>query len=170
MIFSAVMKCCLRSILLFALLLAVDSVPVFAQPSAKAYVFPIMSPRLSSKFGKREHPIHKVIRKHHGLDLAVPLGTPVRVITGGRVVFAGPYAGYGKLVTIDHGDTLLSLYGHLDEILVNLGQMLEAGHVIGRVGSTGQSTGPHLHFEIRKGKKTLDPEVIFPGIDSEAEG
>ena len=139
-------------------------------PDRRAIVFPIIAPRLSSKFGMRVHPIRKFSRAHQGVDLAVPENSHVRAILGGRVVFAGDHAGYGKLITIDHGKGYASLYGHLSEIDVCLGQELQPGTLIGRVGATGAATGPHLHFEWRKAGKPLNPLKIFPSLAAVSDG
>jgi murein DD-endopeptidase MepM/ murein hydrolase activator NlpD len=133
-------------------------------------VFPVLAPRLSSQFGTRTHPVKKLVRHHGGVDLAAPMRSHVRAITAGKVVFAGEYAGYGKLVTIKHDGMRTSLYGHLSEINVNIGQKVNAGDIIGRVGSTGISTGPHLHFEWREDGKALDPLTIFPSLATPAAG
>ena len=133
-------------------------------------VFPIIAPRVSSDFGKREHPILKKFGQHPGIDLAAPIGSTVRAIMRGRVVYADNYAGYGKVVTIRHQDGYVSVYGHLSDLLVNPGQKINAGEFIGRVGSTGMSTGPHLHFEWRKHGKPLDPLTYFPFLAEPAQG
>jgi murein DD-endopeptidase MepM/ murein hydrolase activator NlpD len=133
-------------------------------------VFPVISPKLSSKFGNRIHPVYKYARHHSGIDLAVPEKTHVRAVLGGRVVFAGVYAGYGKLVTIEHSRGTVSMYGHLSEFKVNCGQVIKQGQIIGRVGSTGISTGPHLHFEWRQNGETVDPLRVFPSMTAQAEG
>ncbi len=111
---------------------------------------------LTSGFGLRRHPVFGVIRMHNGVDIAAPWGTPVRAAASGTVLFAGWFGGYGKLVILDHGG-FTTLYGHLSSIGVAVGQRVQAGQVIGRVGSTGYSTGPHLHFEIRKDGRPVDP-------------
>ncbi len=133
-------------------------------------VFPVISPRLSSKYGKRVHPVYKYSRHHNGIDLAVPEKTHVRAVLEGRVVFAGIYAGYGKLVTVEHSKGDVSMYGHLSEIRVNAGQVIKQGEILGRVGSTGISTGPHLHFEWRHNGETIDPLKVFPNLATPAEG
>ena len=133
-------------------------------------VFPLISPRVSDDFGARMHPILKKFGQHSGVDLAAPVGSTVRAIMKGRVVYADKYAGYGKVVTIRHSGGFISVYGHLDELLVNPGQNLNAGEFIGRVGSTGMSTGPHLHFEWRKDGKPLDPLMYFPFLAQPASG
>lgn len=133
-------------------------------------VFPLMAPRISSKYGKRKHPIHRVSKHHNGIDLASPKGAHVRVVLGGTVVFAGRYKGYGKLVTVRHEEGYTSLYGHLNEIRVEPGEIVNAGQIVGRVGSTGQATGPHLHFEWRKNNVPIDPLTVFPSLGSKASG
>lgn len=133
-------------------------------------VFPIMAPRVSSGYGIRIHPVRKFTRLHRGVDLAAPENSHVRVVAEGRVVFAGDYAGFGKLVTVEHRDGFTSLYGHLAEITVNPGDKIPAGALIGRVGSTGLATGPHLHFEWRRNGVPLDPLKAFPLLAEFADG
>lgn len=140
------------------------------QLSGFAIVFPLMSPQLSSKFGMRKHPIQKTVRHHSGVDLAAPTNAHVRAVAPGTVVFADTYGAYGKLVTITHENGITSLYGHLNKILVQPGTRVEAGALIGRVGSTGAATGPHLHFEWRKNGHPIDPMKVFPNLAADAEG
>lgn len=135
-----------------------------------AIVFPLVSPKISSKYGSRRHPIFKTLRHHNGVDLQAPLNSHVRTIMKGVVVFADTYAGYGKLVTIRHQDGYYSMYGHLNELLVNPGQIVATGDLIGRVGSSGNSTGPHLHFEWRKNGTPLNPLDVFPALALDAAG
>jgi murein DD-endopeptidase MepM/ murein hydrolase activator NlpD len=145
--------------------------PLVAEPvNLTTFVFPILSPRISSHFGKRKHPVLKFSKHHSGVDLAVPPRSHVRSVAEGRVVFADTHGGYGKLVTIQHKDGYSSLYAHLNEVHVNPGQDVEAGQVIGRVGSTGRSTGPHLHFEWRMNGTPMDPLKVFPSLAEDAEG
>jgi len=109
--------------------------------------------RISSGFGMRFHPILKIRRFHEGLDFPKPYGTPVYAARSGRIVHADWMEGYGLCVIVKHSDGTTSLYGHLSKVLVVLGQTVERGKkMIGRVGSSGLSTGPHLHFEIRDQK------------------
>jgi murein DD-endopeptidase MepM/ murein hydrolase activator NlpD len=138
--------------------------------SAHSIVFPLMAPRISSTFGSRNHPVRKVHRHHNGIDLAAPENSHVRAVAAGLVVFADEYAGYGKLVTIKHQDGYISLYGHLNDIRVNPGKRVNPGDIIGRVGSTGLATGPHLHFEWRKNGKSIDPLKVFPALAKDATG
>jgi murein DD-endopeptidase MepM/ murein hydrolase activator NlpD len=120
-----------------------------ARKTALLYPLPIPA-RFSSPFGWRIHPITGVARMHSGTDIAASLGTPVLAAYSGRVEFADSMGGYGLAITLRHAnDTQESLYGHLSQILVQPGEFVEQGTVIGLVGSTGNSTGPHLHFEWR---------------------
>ena len=106
--------------------------------------------RISSRFGNRYHPILKRRRFHEGLDIAKPYGTPVFPARSGKVVEAGWTEGYGMLIVIRHADGATTRYGHLSKIYVKPGDVVQRGRtLIGRVGSTGLSTGPHLHFEVR---------------------
>lgn len=111
----------------------------------------------SSSFGKRVHPIDGEIRYHTGMDMAAPEGTPVRAAGAGVVVQAGRAGGYGNMVVIDHGGGLETRYAHLSGIDVREGQRIPAGAPLGRVGSTGRSTGPHLHLEVRRDGQPIDP-------------
>lgn len=141
-----------------------------AEPAASAIVFPLMSPRLSSNFGVRKHPVYKSRRHHSGVDLAAPERSHVRTIREGRVIFAGELGSYGKLVSVQHSGGYVSMYGHLSEYSVEIGQSVAAGEVIGLVGATGTATGPHLHLEWRKDGKALDPLEVFPELIKKAEG
>ncbi|MGN9777636.1 M23 family metallopeptidase [Micromonospora sp. H33] len=122
---------------------------------------PPLSGRLTSRFGTRFDPYYHVWQLHAGVDLAAPTGTPILAAAGGRVTRAGWYGGYGNYTCIDHGradgQRLSTCYGHQSRLLVSPGQQVRAGQVIGRVGSTGASTGPHLHFEVRLGGRPVDP-------------
>ena len=135
------------------------------------FVFPLSIPApISSVFGWRMHPIHQTWRFHSGTDIAAPMGTPVLATQAGRVAVAGSLGGYGLTVILRHGDgNLESRYAHLAQIAVRSGEWIEQGEVIGLVGSTGTSTGPHLHFEVRQltgdGWVAMDPgEVLEYGI------
>jgi murein DD-endopeptidase MepM/ murein hydrolase activator NlpD len=161
-------------IIFVLILVLLQSQIVFAVPyglfASSQVVFPLLAPKLSSSYGNRKHPVNRYVRHHNGVDLAAPESSHVRAVLNGRVVFADSYSGYGKLVTILHADGYSSLYGHLDEINVNPGQIVSAGELIGRVGSTGVATGPHLHFEWRLNGKPLDPLKVFPALIEKAEG
>jgi Peptidase family M23 len=121
-----------------------------APESITELIYPLMNPaRISSRFGWRTHPLTGKRRFHSGLDIAAPSGAPVVATGSGTVISAGWNGGYGKAIIIQHSDTQQTLYGHLSEISVQPGQSIAQGTVIGLVGSTGNSTGPHLHFESR---------------------
>lgn len=111
--------------------------------------------RISSNFGMRDG------RPHEGLDIAAGEGEPIRAVRSGRVAFAGNRGTYGLTVIIDHGGGLTTLYGHASELLVQEGEWVREGQVVARVGSTGRSTGPHLHFEVRVNDVPYDPLVCL---------
>lgn len=113
---------------------------------------------VTSEFGWRRDPIDGKTRFHNGIDFSVPPNTPVKSIMEGDVVYSGWEKGYGYLVEIRHPDGYTSRYGHNSKLLVKEGDKVKAGSVIARSGSTGRSTGPHLHFEIRKENMALDPD------------
>lgn len=118
--------------------------------------------RLVSGFGMRIHPIYKTLRMHTGIDFTAPTGTPIFATGNGRVVeVERNRQGYGLMVVIDHGFGYQSLYAHLSEFNVRVGQKVTRGEVIGFVGSTGVSTAPHLHYEIIKNGKKIDPINYF---------
>jgi murein DD-endopeptidase MepM/ murein hydrolase activator NlpD len=117
-------------------------------------------PYLSSSYGWRRHPVSGRYSRHDGLDFAAPRGTPILAAAGGVVVAAGRDAGYGNRVEIDHGDGLMSRYAHASEVLVKPGDLVERGQPVARVGSSGVSTGPHLHFEVRLDGQALDPRLF----------
>ncbi len=112
---------------------------------------------ISSYFGMREHPILGERRFHYGIDIAAPEGTEIFAIRKGKVIFSGEREGYGNIVIIDHGDGLESRYAHNKVNLVSEGDIVEENTIIAKVGSTGTSTGPHLHFEIRYNGEPTNP-------------
>lgn len=113
---------------------------------------------INSKFGYRSHPVRRgSIEFHSGLDFKGRRGDLVKSTANGKVILAGWFQGYGKCVRIRHKNNLETLYGHLSKINVKEGQMVTSGQTIGRVGSTGQSTGNHLHYEVRKNGKPVNP-------------
>ncbi|MDR1373901.1 MAG: M23 family metallopeptidase [Treponema sp.] len=122
-----------------------------------AFRFPLHNYRVTSSFGMRISPITGTPRMHEGLDLAAPEGTEVYAAREGIVTDLGEDPVYGKYVVIRHGENWVSLYGHLSVISANLRSAVRSGTLIGRVGSTGQSTGPHLHFELRQNGRAQDP-------------
>jgi len=118
---------------------------------------PLGGAALSSMFGPRVHPIFGTVRMHNGVDFRGSTGTPIMAAAGGTVVYAGPRGGYGNTAVIDHGNSLATLYAHQSAVYVTVGATVTAGQVIGAVGSTGFSTGPHLHFEVRLGGTPVNP-------------
>jgi murein DD-endopeptidase MepM/ murein hydrolase activator NlpD len=123
----------------------------------RGFRFPLRDFVLTSAFGPRINPVTGRLRVHQGLDLAAPAGTEVYAAAAGEVVETGSDPVYGNYVIIRHQDNWVSLYGHLSRIGVALRQELRSGSLVGNVGSTGQSTGPHLHFELRKNGRAQDP-------------
>jgi hypothetical protein len=119
--------------------------------------FPLRSFRLTSPYGLRQNPITGNVRLHQGLDLAAPEGTGVFAVGEGTVTEIGEDPVYGVYVVIKHGESWASLYGHLKTVETSLRSPVRSGTLIGRVGSTGQSTGPHLHFELRQNGRARDP-------------
>ena len=112
---------------------------------------------VTSGYGYRIHPTLRSVRFHAGVDLARPAGTRVLAATAGTVSRAGWAAGYGLLVTIDHGGGVETRYAHLSGVAVSPGQRIGRGDLIGLVGSTGRSTGPHLHYEVRRNGRSVSP-------------
>jgi murein DD-endopeptidase MepM/ murein hydrolase activator NlpD len=123
----------------------------------RGFRFPLRNFTLTSAFGPRINPVTGRFRVHEGLDLAAPQGTDVFAAADGVVSETGSDPVYGNYVVVRHRDDWVSLYGHLSLISVVLRQELRSGSLIGKVGSTGQSTGPHLHFELRKNGRAQDP-------------
>jgi len=118
--------------------------------------------RVASGYGSRIDPVYKTVKFHAGLDFAAPQGTPIYATADGRVTTAGNLGnGYGNHVEINHGYGYETLYGHMVRVKVKVGQMVKRGEVIGWVGSTGKSTGPHLHYEVHKGGRPIDPIYFF---------
>lgn len=112
---------------------------------------------ITSLYGNRFHPIFKTNKFHAGIDIGAPLGTPITAAKSGIVIYSGWQGGYGNCVMISHGDGLVTLYGHHSKNLVSVGQYVEVGQKIALCGSTGYSTGPHLHFEVRVNGSTTNP-------------
>ena len=115
---------------------------------------------ISSRFGMRRHPILKIRRMHSGLDFRASHGTPIYAATDGKVTFAGRNGGYGNFVRVSHAGNLATGYAHMSKIAVRNGTSVKRGQVIGYVGSTGLSTGPHLHYEMYRGGKKIDPASV----------
>lgn len=112
---------------------------------------------ITSPFGWRIDPIEKTRRFHHGLDIGCWRGQQIDATATGRVMFAGEARIYGNAVVIAHNPTVWTIYGHLDRVGAKVGEHVKAGEPIGRCGSTGRSTGPHLHLEVRYGNTVVDP-------------
>lgn len=118
---------------------------------------PVDTGYMSSFFGVRPDPFTKKLTRHCGLDYSAPRGTPVKASAGGKVVYAGVYYNYGKFIVIDHGQGYETAYGHLNKVNVKKGQTVFKGDIIGQVGSTGRSTAPHLHYEVRINGVAVNP-------------
>jgi hypothetical protein len=123
----------------------------------RGFRFPLRDFRISSPYGFRVNPVTGKQGVHNGVDLAAPEGTPVFAVREGKVSAVGEDPVFGLFVIISHQNNWVSLYGHLSKIESHLNQELKSGNLIGRVGSTGQSTGPHLHFELRQNGQARDP-------------
>ena len=123
--------------------------------SASGLIWPVRG-RLTSGYGYRWG------RMHNGIDIAAPTGTPIRAAKGGRVIFAGSMNGYGNAIVLDHGGGFSTLYAHQSRLGSGRGQVVDQGQVIGYVGSTGRSTGPHLHFETRVNGSPQNPRRYLP--------
>lgn len=117
--------------------------------------------KMASGFGYRLHPIYKTYKMHEGIDFTAPTGTPIYATGNGRVTTAGPYRGYGNCVVVSHGFGYQTLYGHMYRIKARPGQMVKRGELIGYVGSTGLSSGSHLHYEVIRNGKKINPINYF---------
>lgn len=113
--------------------------------------------RTSSNYGMRAHPVIGGLRAHKGIDMAAPTGTPIYATADGMVSKAEWFSSYGNFIAIGHGGDLETRFGHLSRMAVSAGQRVRKGDLIGYVGSTGRSTGPHLHYEVRVGGMAVDP-------------
>lgn len=132
-----------------------------ARPSRGLDYWPAVGPQTDS-FGWRVHPVYGTENFHDGLDIGVGQGTPVNAASAGTVVLASRYGGYGLAIKIDHGRGLVTLYAHLSQIDVEVGQKVAAGQHIGYSGNTGTSTGPHLHFSVLLNGSPTDPGPFLP--------
>ncbi|MFC0203571.1 M23 family metallopeptidase [Novosphingobium soli] len=131
---------------------------------------PLTASRMSSSFGMREHPILGGRRGHKGVDLAAPVGTPIYATADGTVSRASWFSGYGLFVSLEHGGEMQTRYGHMSRLNVAEGQRVHKGDIIGFVGSTGNSTGPHLHYEVRVSGEAVNPIPYMQSTIASAEG
>jgi murein DD-endopeptidase MepM/ murein hydrolase activator NlpD len=151
-----------------ALIMSIGTAAACEMPAAEAGKSPLQTlrpvvgedVRLTAGFGMRQHPILQMQRLHTGVDWAAPTGTQVIAAGAGRVVEAGPRGEYGNAILIDHGAGWQTLYGQLSRIEVKQGDCVAAAAPIGKVGSTGLSSGPHLHYEVRRDGKPIDPMKV----------
>ncbi len=122
---------------------------------------PVRGRAVVSSFGNRIDPFTRKRAFHSGIDYPAPTGTPIHASAGGRIIFAGYRRQYGNTVEVDHGGGLVTRYAHASKVLVKVGQVVMPGELIAKVGSTGRSTGPHLHFEILRDGRFVDPKVYL---------
>ena len=123
------------------------------------------SGRITSSFGHRENPFGGYgVETHRGMDIKGPMGAKVKSMAKGNVIFSGVKGGYGNCVILEHGNGFQTLYGHLSKITVRKGQKVDIGQHIGNIGSTGRSTGPHLHYEVHQNGKRINP-ISFLTLD-----
>ena len=118
---------------------------------------PVEKGWMSSRFGRRTDPINGRLAWHNGVDFAGKDGSDVITVAAGVVVYAGPRSGFGKMVEINHGSGFTSRYGHHKELFVKVGDIVKKGQIVGKMGSSGRSTGPHVHFEVFKNGRVVDP-------------
>ena len=123
--------------------------------------FPVKAGHISSRYGMRKDPFTGKRTMHRGIDIAARKGTSVYPVGKGKVVFSGRKSGFGNMVEIEHSRTVISRYSHLEKSLVKKGQIVKTTDVIGHVGSTGRSTGPHLHLEIAFNGETANPREFL---------
>ena len=139
--------------------LSLDTLVKLKQQARKLPVAnPLPGATITSSFGSRIDPFNRRSAFHAGIDFRAARGTPVRASGNGRIIHAGRKGGYGLMVEIDHGNGITTRYAHLSRILVKQGEKVKAGDTVGKVGSTGRSTGPHLHYEVRRHKKATNPK------------
>ena len=131
----------------------VDDASLFGKPVAKGWV--------SSNYGMRTDPFSGKRAWHNGVDIAGKAGVDVVAIASGIVTFAGTKSGYGKMVEINHGGGVITRYGHHESLAVSAGDLVKKGQKIGGMGSSGRSTGPHVHYEIHKNKRSIDPSIYI---------
>ncbi|WNL46634.1 M23 family metallopeptidase [Dyella sp. BiH032] len=127
-------------------------------------LMPIDFARVTSHFGHRTDPFKRTRKFHSGIDFGAPQGTAIHAVAGGKVILAGHQAAYGNVVVIEHRPGYRTLYAHASKLLVKAGQIVDAGAVIAKVGSTGRSTGAHLHFEVHHSGQRVDPRLYLVGL------
>ena len=113
--------------------------------------------RITSPFGYRIHPILNTKKLHTGIDIGVPQGTKIVAAQSGTIIYSDWYGGYGMVIMIDHGGGIVTLYGHNSKLIAKVGQKVDKGDAVSLSGTTGLSTGPHLHFEVRVNGQYVDP-------------
>ena len=141
------------------------SAGIATTPVSVPSAMPLTDARLSSGYGMRNHPVLGGMRGHKGVDLAAPTGTPVYATADGFVSKADWFSSYGKYIAIEHGASLQTRFAHLSEMVVSAGDKVKKGDLIGYVGSTGRSTGPHLHYEVRVDGVAVDPSPYMVASD-----
>lgn len=138
--------------------------PAGTVSTLKDIAFPLsQKSSISSGFGLRADPFTGEYQNHAGIDLPAHFGSAILAASNGRVKFTGYLPRYGNLVEIDHGQGYITRYGHADRILVNVGDTVMASQMIATVGTTGRTTGPHLHFEVTHNQNTMDPRAFLSG-------
>lgn len=138
---------------------AAEPVPALAPGRASRFRWPLDTPRVTSQFG------HRWGRPHDGIDLTAPIGTPVFAADEGEVVYSGARVrGYGNMIVLKHPDELMTVYAHNSVLLVKVGDRVAAGQRVALSGQSGHATGPHLHFEVRRGQTPRDPLPYLPEI------
>lgn len=150
----------------------VEGAPKIEKPSMPGVVSPLepismtapVEGLISSQFGLRKDPINGLAHRHDGVDIAAPAGAPVAAAAAGKVIFSGLAGGYGNMVEILHQDGLVTRYAHNATNLVSVGEEVKSGQSIALVGSTGRSTGAHLHFEVRRDGKPVDPSLLLGAL------
>ncbi|WP_370190048.1 M23 family metallopeptidase [Qipengyuania sp.] len=143
-----------------------NATPAAARVSVPSRM-PLDDTRLTSDYGMRTHPVLGGRRSHKGVDLAAPVGTPIYATADGYVSKAEWFSSYGKFVSIEHGARLQTRFAHMSDIAVEAGTRVKKGDIIGYVGSTGRSTGPHLHYEVRIDGQAVNPVPYM--VESEAQ-
>lgn len=122
---------------------------------------PTLTGFITSSFGNRNHPVFKRVKRHRGIDISAPRGSPIHAPAGGKVIFSGWIRGYGNVIKIDHENGYITLIAHNQKNMVKVGQVVTKSQVIGLVGATGVATGPHMHVEITHDGKLVNPKLFF---------